>query len=151
MVTSWVVVPADNAALSGASIGEGLLRFRKLDPVVGASLILARGQSVDGLWLEVTEGYTAPMAGRDIATLSQLGPLANVVIVAGRLGRPACDLIATMFSGESISFDNEAGVLTNAFNRPAPAVVPVLWWLDGDSTAVNGLARRPLNLPERDC
>jgi len=150
VATPWVVVTADDAALSGVCIIEGLLRFQRVDPIVGASLILSRGQSIDGLWLEVNAGYTAPMAGRDITTLSQLGSLANVVISAGQRGRSTCDLIEAMFSEESINFVNEVGALANAFNRPSPIVPPILWWLDSDSVVTRGLVERSLSFSVRD-
>lgn len=151
MVAPWFVVPADDIALRGVQIGEGILRFEKIDAIVGASLVLASGQTIDGLWLEVTEDYVAPMAGRDIATLSLLGPLANVVISAGDHGFAVCELIAAMFSDDSITFSNETGTLVNAFNRPSPVVNPTLWWLDGSSVATSTGDTRSLGYPDRDC
>ena len=128
MGTPWVVVPADDIALRGDQFGEGLLRFQKIDAIVGASLVLSSGQSIDGLWLEVTEGYGAPMAGRDIATLSLLGSLANVVVSAGDHGMAACELIAAMFSDDATTLSNETGKPVNSFNWPSPMVTPDFWW-----------------------
>jgi hypothetical protein len=149
--TPWVVVLADDVALGGAADGEGLLRFQKIDAVIGASLVLARGQSIDGLWLDVTEEYGAPMAGRDIATLTSLGALANVVISSGDQGSAVCELIAAMFSDAAITFSNEAGTLVNAFNRPSPVVPPTLWWLDGNSVTSRAGDTRSLSFSDREC
>jgi hypothetical protein len=112
--TPWVVVPADDAALRGDQIREGLIRFLRIDAIVGAALVLASGQPIEGLWLEVTDGYSAPMAGRDIATLALLGPLANVVISAGEHGPAVCELIAATMTNDEINFANEAGTLVGA-------------------------------------
>ena len=151
MGTPWVVVPADDAALRGDQMSEGLLRFLRIDAIVGAALILASGQPIEGLWLEVTDGYSAPMAGRDIATLALLGPLANVVISAGEHGSAVCELISATMTNDEINFINEAGTLVNAFNRPSPAVPPTLWWINGGSMATNGLEVCTLDFSGTDC
>jgi len=149
--TPWVVVAADDAALGGTLASEGLLRFQEINAIIGASLVLSSGQSIDGLWLDVTEGYGAAIAGRDIATLSLLGALANVVISSGDQGSAVCELIAAMFSGEAITFANEAGTLVNAFNRPSPVAPPTLWWLEGGSVVTRSGDTRSLSFSDRDC
>ncbi len=151
METPWVVVPADDAALDGNQLTSGLLRFLTLDPVVGASLILASGQPIEGLWLEVSDGYTAPMAGRDVSTLALLGPLANVVISAGEHGQAVCELIAATMTHDEINFANSAGQLVKAFNRPSPPSPPALWWVSGDCKVTNGHNERTLDFAGEDC
>ena len=151
MGTPWVVVPADDAALRGDHMSEGLLRFLRIDAIVGAALVLASGQPIEGLWLEVTDGYSAPMAGRDIATLALLGPLANVVISAGEHGPAVCEFIAATMTNDEVNFTNEAGTLVNAFNRPSPAVPPTLWWINGGSMATNGLEVCTLDFSDKGC
>ncbi len=151
MGTPWVVIPADGAALRGEQIGTGLLRFLTIDSVVGASRLLASGQPIEGLWLEVADDYSAPMAGRDISTLALLGPLANVVISAGEHGPAVCELIAATMTNNEINFTNVAGTLVNAFNRPSPAVPPKLWWLDGASVVTDGHEVRTLDFSSKGC
>ena len=151
MGTPWVVIPADGAALRGEQIGTGLLRFLTIDSVVGASRVLASGQPIEGLWLEVADDYSAPMAGRDISTLALLGPLANVVISSGEHGPAVCELIAATMTNNEINFTNVAGTLVNAFNRPSPAVPPKLWWLDGASVVTDGHEIRTLDFSSKGC
>lgn len=151
MGTPWVVIPADGAALRAEQIGTGLLRFLTIDAVIGASRVLASGQSIEGLWLEVADDYSAPLAGRDISTLALLGPLANVVISAGEHGPTVCELIAATMTADEINFSNGAGTLVGAFNRPSPAVPPKLWWVDGSSVATDGHEVRTLDFSGPDC
>jgi alkanesulfonate monooxygenase SsuD/methylene tetrahydromethanopterin reductase-like flavin-dependent oxidoreductase (luciferase family) len=111
--------------------GDAVLEFVGIDPIVAAAALLARGEAIDAFVLTVDEGYSAAMAARDISTLSYLGTLHNVIIDAGEIGPDAVELINALFTNDAVSYENGAGELHGAFNRPAPENPPVVWWRFG--------------------
>ena len=118
--------------------GDAVLEFVGIDPIVAAAALLARGEAIDAFVLTVDEGYSAAMAARDISTLSYLGTLPNVIIDAGEIGPDAVELIEALFTNDAVNFDNDAGQLHEAFNRPAPENPPMLWWrLEGKVLRLN--------------
>ena len=116
--------------LSGGS-EDSVLEFVGIDPVIAAASLLSRGHVIDAFILTISDAYPAPMAARDISTLSYLGTLRNVVVDAQASGPAVAELIEKSFTNDAITFKNEAGELREAFNRPAPEHAPLVWWRDG--------------------
>jgi len=79
-----------------------------------------------GAWLEVGEEYSAALCARDIATLSWLVELGEVVI-AGNDAASQAEVVRAMLSDEEITFSNKVANIVNAYNRPAPPK-PIRVW-----------------------
>ena len=79
-----------------------------------------------GAWLEVGEEYSAALCARDIATLSWLVELSEVVITGNDAASQA-EVVRAMLSDEEITFSNKVANIVNAYNRPAPPK-PIRVW-----------------------
>jgi hypothetical protein len=79
-----------------------------------------------GVWLRVTDGYRAPIATRDVRTLSVLMNLRHVVIEADRASEHA-DVVRALLSGEEVNLSNSVATLTHAYSRPAPPRPFTVW------------------------
>jgi hypothetical protein len=83
-----------------------------------------------GVWLRVTEGYSAQVVARDVRTLSVLTNLRHVVIEAANRASEHADVVRVLLSGDEVNFSNSVATLTHAFSRPAPPRPLVVWSYD---------------------
>ena len=93
---------------------------------------LSGGACPRGLWLVVDEDYPAPVAARDVATLSWLTDLEHVVIEAENAAAQAAALSA-LLTNDEVNFSNEVVRLRGAYNRPAPPRPLTVWHATGDA------------------
>jgi hypothetical protein len=80
-----------------------------------------------GVWLRVTDGYSAQIVARDVRTLSVLTNLRHVVIEAADRANEHADVVRVLLSGEEVNFSNSVATLTHAFSRPAPPRPLTVW------------------------
>jgi hypothetical protein len=83
-----------------------------------------------GVWLRVTEGYSAQIVARDVRTLSVLTNLRHVVIEAADRASERADIVRELLSGEEVNFSNSVATLTHVFSRPAPPRPLTVWSYD---------------------
>ena len=103
---------------------------------------LSDGVAPRGLWLAVDVDYPAPLAARDVATVSWLTDLEHVVI-EGENAAAAAAVVAALLTNDEVNFANEAATLRGAYNRPAPPRPITLWHATGEFI-VSGTTRLTL-------
>jgi hypothetical protein len=125
------------------------VRFDKLDAfvneanrrhvvaaVIDADTIVAVGSLHDrltgpvGVWLQLSDDYSAQMAGRDVATLSWLVALDTVVISAAS-AEASAQVVEALLTNDEVNFTNGVATLVAAYNRPAPPTPVAVWSWDG--------------------
>jgi hypothetical protein len=83
-----------------------------------------------GIWLDISEDYSAQMAGRDVATLSWLVPL-DTVVVSAASAEASAQVVEALLTDDEVNFTNGVATLVGAYNRPAPPVPIAVWSWDG--------------------
>ncbi len=101
------------------------------DTVIAAAALEGRLRRPLGLWLDVSEDYPAQMAARDVATLSHLIEIDQVVIASRSLAVERADVVRALLTEDEVNFSNAAATLTGAYNRPAPPRPITVWSFDG--------------------
>ena len=101
------------------------------DTVIAAAALEGRLRGPIGIWLEVSQDYPAQMAARDIATLSHLIELDQVVIASHSLADERAEVVRVLLTEGEVNFSNAAATLTGAYNRPAPPHPITVWSFDG--------------------
>ena len=115
------------------------------DTIVAAGALHGRLRRPIGVWLELSDDYSAQMAARDVATLSWIVDLDCVVLAAPTLAPERADVVVALLSEDEVTFTNEAATLRKAYNRPAPPAPVSVWNYDGET-----LRHRDEVLRERD-
>jgi hypothetical protein len=85
-----------------------------------------------GVWIEITPGYSAAIAARDVATLSWLIDLDHVVVSAEHQATSHAQVVEALLSNDEVNFSNDVAVISKAYNRPAPPKPVMVWSYDGD-------------------
>jgi len=124
-----------------AENAEVVLLAGDAPPILLASL--AGSDAPRGLWLVVDEDYPAPLAARDVATVSWLTTLEHVVI-EGENAAAAAAVVAALLTNDEVNFANEVATLRGAYNRPAPPRPITLWYAAGEAI-VAGATRLTLS------
>ena len=132
-----------------ARLSAPLARFDRVGPVLGthsgvvlvrctdAPTVVASAAYADawttpiGVWLELTEGYRAALAARDVATLSWLLALTHVVVSTTENAASHARVLEALLSDEEVTLRNEVATLRHAYNRPAPPRDITVWSWDG--------------------
>jgi hypothetical protein len=83
-----------------------------------------------GVWLELSEDYSAQLAARDVATLSWLIPL-DVVVVRASPADASAAVVEALLTNDEVNFSNAVATLVGAYNRPAPPTPIAVWSFDG--------------------
>lgn len=84
-----------------------------------------------GVWLEVTPDYRAALGARDVATLSWLLELTDVVVSAASKAPAHASVLEALLSDDEVNVNSEVAVLRHAYNRPAPPRAITVWSWDG--------------------
>ncbi|MGB8198065.1 MAG: hypothetical protein WCF25_13795 [Acidimicrobiales bacterium] len=100
------------------------------DPIVTLGSLHDRLTTPLGVWLELSDDYSAQMAGRDVATLSWLVPLDTVVVSAASADESA-QVVEALLTNDEVNFTNGVATLVGAYNRPAPPRPIAVWGWDG--------------------
>ena len=125
------------------------VRFDALDALVGyanahhvvvsvsdAEPIITLGSLHDrltrpiGVWLVISDDYSAQMAARDVATLSWLIPL-DTVVVSSPSAQSSAQVLEALLTDDEVNLTNGEATLVGAYNRPAPPTPVDVWSWDG--------------------
>ncbi|HQU25732.1 MAG TPA: hypothetical protein PLS29_01730 [Acidimicrobiales bacterium] len=117
-VLVWRCTDADTAVAAGALAADR--RHRHL-----------------GLWLEVSGGYPAALAARDVKTVAALVGLEHVVVEAGDHALAHAAVVEALLGDGPVEIANEVATITGAFNRPVPKE-PVRVWASEGGRLVGG-------------
>ena len=119
---------------------DALARYANVNRVVvsiiDADTIIALGSMHDqltspsGVWLELSDDYSAQMAARDVATLSWLVAL-DTVVVSGPSAEAMAQVLEALLTNDEVNFTNGVATLVGAYNRPAPPAPIAIWSWDG--------------------
>jgi hypothetical protein len=86
-----------------------------------------------GVWLEISEDFSAPLAARDVATLSWLVQLDRVVVAAADNASAHADVVRALLTNDEVNFANDVATLRGAYNRPAPPRPLEVWHYDAST------------------
>jgi len=101
------------------------------DSIVALSSLHDALKAPIGVWLEVSEDYSAQMAARDVKTLSWLVTL-DTVVVSGPHAEASADVLTALLTNDEVNFTNGVATIVGAYNRPAPPRPVTVWSFDGD-------------------
>lgn len=119
-----------DALVSYAGARHVVVNIIDADPVIALGSLSHQLTEPLGVWLELSEEYSAPLAARDVATLSWLVPLDAVVVSAARADSNA-EVIEALLTDDEVNFANDVVTLVGAYNRPAPPSPIAVWSWDG--------------------
>jgi alkanesulfonate monooxygenase SsuD/methylene tetrahydromethanopterin reductase-like flavin-dependent oxidoreductase (luciferase family) len=95
-----------------------------------------------GVWLRVSDGYSAQIVARDVRTLSVLTNLRHVVIESADRARENADIVRALLSGEEVNMSNSVATLRHAYSRPAPPRPLTVWsYANSELTSPEGILR----------
>jgi hypothetical protein len=100
------------------------------DAIVALGTLHGRVTGAIGVWLEISEDYSAQMAARDVKTLSWLVSL-DTVVVSGLHAEAIAQVLEALLTDDEVNFTNAAATIVGAYNRPAPPSPVAVWSWDG--------------------
>ncbi len=118
------------ASIVNASSSRMVLRCSDGDSVIAVAALKDQLNVALGVWLEVSSGYSASLCARDVATLSWLVSIEDVV-VEGEHAFAHAEIVRALLSDDEVSIANEVATITKAYNRPAPPRPIRVWSYDG--------------------
>ena len=77
--------------------------------------------------------FSAPLAARDVATLSWLVQLDRVVVAAADNASAHADVVRALLTNDEVNFANDVATLRGAYNRPAPPRPLEVWHYDAST------------------
>jgi hypothetical protein len=101
------------------------------DTVIAVAALRDRVAGPIGLWLVLSEDYSAQLAARDIATLSWLVRIDQVVIEHGLEAPAHAEVVAALLTNDEVNIVNDAATIRGAYNRPAPPTTIDVWSFNG--------------------
>ena len=100
------------------------------DPIVALGSLRDSLTRPIGLWLELSEDYSAQMAARDLATLSWLVAV-DTAVVSSPTADASAQVVEALLTDDEVNFTNGVATLVGAYNRPAPPSPIAVWSWDG--------------------
>lgn len=107
-----------------------VLRCRDANTVEAAAWLQRDLVGPLGVWLDVSGEYPAQLAARDLATLSWIIDVGDVV-VAGVDATSQLEIVRVLLTNDEVNFANQLVTLRGAYNRPAPPRPLTLWSAEG--------------------
>lgn len=101
------------------------------DTVIAVAALRERVSRPLGVWLVLSDDYSAQIAARDVATLSWLIPISRVVIERGIDAPAHADVVRALLTNDEVNIVNDAATIRGAYNRPAPPTLIDVWSFDG--------------------
>ena len=92
--------------VDAANVNDAVISVRDADTIVAVGAHHDRVTRPFGVWLEITEDYSAQMAARDVATLSWLVPLETVVVSSANAPASA-QVLEALLTNDEVNFTNE--------------------------------------------
>jgi hypothetical protein len=120
-----------DALVATANVRPVVVALTDADPIVTLGSLHDVLVRPIGVWLELSQGYSAQMAARDVATLSWLVPL-DTAVVSSPSPESSARVFEALLTDDEVNFANEVATLTGAYNRPAPPVPITVWSFDGE-------------------
>ena len=114
------------------NVGNILFSCSDADSVMCLASLRGDLSSSVGIWLEVGNDYPAALCARDVATLSWLVDLREVVI-SGDDADAQAEVVRAMLSDEEITFSNKVANIVGAYNRPPPPNPIRVWSYENGS------------------
>jgi hypothetical protein len=108
-----------------------VFRCSDADTVIAVAALRDRVTRPLGLWLVLSEDYSAQIAARDVATLSWLVPINQVVIERGVDAPAHADVVRALLTNDEVNLTNEVATIRGAYNRPAPPTTLDVWSFNG--------------------
>jgi hypothetical protein len=119
-------------ALAGyASDHDVVVGCTDADTVIAVAALRGRLSRPIGVWLTLSEDYAAPLAARDVATLSWLVAISDVVVERGADAPAHADVVSALLTNDEVTIINDAAAIRGAYNRPAPPTQVNVWSFDG--------------------
>lgn len=103
------------------------------DTVIAVTSLRGRASRALGLWLVLSEDYPPQLAARDVATLSSLVPVSQVVIERGIDAPAHADVVRALLTNDEVTIVNDVASIRGAYNRPAPPTLIDVWSFDGSA------------------
>ena len=119
-----------DSLVARAHAGHVVVSLRDADTIVTLGSLHDRLTGPIGVWLVLSEDYSAQMAARDVATLSWLIAL-DTVVVSGPSPASSAEVLEALFSDDEVNITNEVATIVAAYNRPAPPDPIAVWHWDG--------------------
>src|SRR5487761_1753753 len=119
-----------DALVEHANTSHVVISLRDADPIITLGSLHDRLTQPLGVWLELSEDYSAQLAARDVATLSWLIPL-DTVVVSSASAEASAQVLEALLSADEVNFANEVATIVGAYNRPAPPRPITVWSFDG--------------------
>jgi hypothetical protein len=119
-----------DALVSEANERHVVVAITDADTIVAVGSLHDRLTRPVGVWLDISEDYSAQMAGRDVATLSWLVPL-DTVVVSAASAEASAQVVEALLTDDEVNFTNGVATLVGAYNRPAPPAPIAVWSWDG--------------------
>jgi hypothetical protein len=103
------------------------------DTVIAVTSLRERVSRPLGVWLVLSEDYSPQLAARDVATLSWLVPIGQVVIEHGIDAPAHADVVRALLTNDEVTIVNDVAAIRGAYNRPAPPTLIDVWSFDGSA------------------
>ena len=116
-----------------AAHGATVFSCANADTIVATGALHGRLPGAIGVWLELSDDYSAQMVARDVATLSWIVEFDHVVVAAPTLVLERAEVVRALLSDDEVTFSNEAATVRGAYNRPSPPSPVTVWSYDGQS------------------
>ena len=108
-----------------------VLSVADADTVMCAASLRAELHAPIGVWLEISADYPAQLAARDVATLSWLVELDQVVVSAVTNAAEHAEVVRALLTNDEVNLANDVATIVKAYNRPAPPRDVRVWSWDG--------------------
>jgi len=119
-----------DALVEEANAGHVVISIADADTIITLGSLHDRLARPIGVWLELSDDYSAQLAARDVATLSWLVALDTAVISAANAPASA-QVVEALLTDDEVNFTNGVATLVGAYNRPAPPSPVAVWSWDG--------------------
>ena len=121
-----------DALVGHATTSHVVVSLRDADTIIALGSLHDRLTQPLGVWLDISEDYSAQLAARDVATLSWLVPLDTVVVSSTR-AEASAQVLEALLSDDEVNIANDVATIVGAYNRPAPPRPIAVWRFDGST------------------
>ncbi|MGA7834642.1 MAG: hypothetical protein WCA31_05490 [Acidimicrobiales bacterium] len=129
-------------ALVALATPETLFHCSDADTVIVTASLRDQLRGALGVWLRVSDDYSAQLCARDVKTLSHLVNLRHVAIEAEEKSPLYAEIVRALLTDDAVNFSNEVATIRGAYNRPAPPAPISVWSVDGEVLTNGGASLR---------
>jgi hypothetical protein len=117
------------------------------DTVIAVAALRGRVTRPLGLWLVLSADYSAQLAARDVATLSWLVTIGDVVVEHDGDAPAHADVVRALLTNDEVTIVNDVAAIRGAYNRPAPPTAIDVWSFNGSQLRSG---ERPLSVSSNE-